>query len=261
MFSNLRRILGIAVVAAASMASSAFAESDPQAAGKTNVTYRAADGTELHGYLAQPAVSGRAPGVLMIHEWWGLNNDTTRLADALAAEGFVVLAPDAFRGSVAQTPQQAMKQVSSTPAQQIASDLDAALDFLKKQANVDPARVAVQGFCFGGSQAMYMGTRRPDLAAVAIFYGSGPITDAAKLGAMKEAGPVLGIYGAEDGNIPVSQVQGFRKALNEKGVTNTIEIYPGVGHAFVKSNTYQNGEQAQKAWNQLISFLNANLKR
>jgi carboxymethylenebutenolidase len=256
---DLRRIFSIAVVAAASMASSAFAETDPQAAAKPNVSYRAADGTELHGYLTEPPGTGKAPAVLMIHEWWGLNVDITILADAMARQGFVVLAPDAFRGSVAQTPQQAMKQVGATPGPQIASDLDAALDFLKKQPRVDPARVAVQGFCFGGTQAMYMGTRRPDLSAVAIFYGPGPITDPQKLGSMKDAGPVLGIYGAQDGNIPVDQVEGFRKALDKEGIKERIEVYPGVGHAFVKSGTYQNGEQAQKAWNELVSFLKSNL--
>lgn len=256
---DLRRIFGIAVVAAASMASSAFAETDPQAPARPNVSYRAADGTELHGYLAEPSGTGKAPAVLMIHEWWGLNVDITILADAMARQGFVVLAPDAFRGSVAQSPQEATKQVSTTPAQQIASDLDAALDFLKTQPRVDPARIAVQGFCFGGTQAMYMGTRRPDLSAVAILYGPGPITDPAKLGSMKQAGPVLGIYGAQDRNIPADQIEGFRKALEQQGIKETIEIYPGVGHAFVKSGTYQNGEQAQKAWNELVSFLKANL--
>ncbi len=260
MIFDLRKFLGIAVVAAASMATSAFADTDPLSRGKTNVTYRTADGTELHGYLALPSGSGKAPGVLMIHEWWGLNYNITALADALAAEGFVVLAPDAFRGSVAATGQEAMKQVSSTPAAQMASDLDAALEFLETQPRVEPAKVAVQGFCFGGTQAMYMGTRRPDLSAVAIFYGTGPITDPAKLGSMKEAGPVLGIYGAEDGNIPASQVEGFKRALDARGVQNSIDIYPGVGHAFVKSDNLRNGAQAQKAWNQLVSFLSSTLK-
>ncbi|HUX12180.1 MAG TPA: dienelactone hydrolase family protein [Spirochaetia bacterium] len=257
---NLRKVLGIAAIAAASMAVPAFADTDPFSRGRTNVSFKAVDGTQLHGYLAQPPGGGKAPGILMIHEWWGLNSNITALADALASEGFIVLAADAFRGSVARTGEEAMRQVSDTPAAQMASDLDDALQFLEKQPRVDAAKVAVQGFCFGGTQAMYMGTRRPDLSAVAIFYGTGPITDPAKLGSMKEAGPVLGIYGAQDGNIPVSQVEGFKRALDARGVQNTIEVYPGVGHAFVKSDNLQNGGQAQKAWNQLVGFLKSTLK-
>ncbi len=253
------RFFGMVLVVLATLSVSLYAETDPAAPGKTNVSFRATDGAQLRGYLSLPTGSGRAPAVLMIHEWWGLNNDVTALADSLSAKGFVVLAADAFRGSVAETPQDAMKQVRGTPAAQIASDLDAALEYLKTNSRVDANRVAVLGFCFGGTQAMYMGTRRADLAGVVIFYGSGPITDEGSLGVMKEAGPVLGIYGAEDGNIPVAQVEGFRAALNARAVENTIQIYPGVGHAFVKSTTFQNGAQAEQAWNQMVAFLDNTL--
>jgi carboxymethylenebutenolidase len=217
-------------------------------------------GLTLHGYLALPGGSGQAPGVLMIHEWWGLNRDTALLADALAREGFVVLAADAFRGRVAQDPDAARKQVSETPPEQIAADLDAALDFLRTLPRVDPQRVASLGFCFGGTQSMYMGTRNPELAAVVIFYGGGPIQDVKQLGSMREAGPVLGIYGEQDPSIPSQQVRAFQNALEAAGVRNTITVYPGVGHAFVKSNTYQDGGAAQKAWQQMLRFLKENLQ-
>lgn len=235
------------------------AEEDPASPGATNVTFSAHDGTQLHGYLAVPAGSGKHAAVLMVHEWWGLNRDTTILADALAAQGYIVLAADAFRGSVARTPAEASRLVSTTSAAQIASDLDAALDYLKTNPRVDSQRVAVLGFCFGGTQAMRMGTRRPDLAGVVIFYGSGPITDPRQLGTMKEAGPVLGIFGAKDANIPASAVAGFQKALDAAGVTNEIETYPDVGHAFVKSTTYRNGGSAQRAWERMLGFLKQTL--
>ncbi len=237
----------------------AFAENalDP---GKTNVTFPGPNGVPLRGYLATPNGSGPFPGVVMIHEWWGLNHDTTVLADALAREGFVVLAADAFRGSVARTPADARKQVTETPREQIAADLDAALDFLRSHPQVESDRVASLGFCFGGTQSMYMGTRNPELAAVVIFYGSGPIQDADQLGSMREAGPVLGIYGKEDGGIPVEQVRNFEDAMDARGVENTITIYPGVGHAFVKSDTYQAGGAPEQAWKQVVSFLDDTLK-
>jgi carboxymethylenebutenolidase len=227
--------------------------------GERNVTYPGPNGVSLQGYLATPRSSGPSPAVVMIHEWWGLNHDTTLLADALAGEGFVVLAADTFRGSVAQSAGDARKQVAETPREQIAADLDAALDFLRSHPQVDADRVASLGFCFGGSQSMYMGTRNPELAAVVIFYGGGPIQDAAQLGSMKEAGPVLGIYGKEDGSIPVEQVRKFGDAMEARGVENTITIYPGVGHAFVKSNTYRSGGAAEQAWNQMVSFLKTTL--
>jgi carboxymethylenebutenolidase len=232
---------------------------DPMAPADTNITYPGPDGVTLNGYLAVPSGSGRRPAVLMIHEWWGLNRDTALLADALAGEGFVVLAADAFRGSVAQTPSKARSQISETPQEQIAADLDAALEYLKAHGRTDPDRIASLGFCFGGTQSMHMGTRTPELAAVVIFYGSGPIQDPGRLGSMRRAGPVLGIYGEEDGNIPVSSVREFEEALNEKNVENTILVYEGVGHAFVKSDTYDNGGTAERAWNRMITFLKENL--
>lgn len=237
-----------------------FGQSDPADAARTTVTYSAADGTTLRGYLARPSGSGPFPGVLMIHEWWGLNVDMARLADALAREGFVVLAPDAFRGSLAKTPQEAMAQLRSTPQEQIASDLDAALDFLRNHSAVESDSVATMGFCFGGTQSMYLGTRAENLAAVVTLYGSGPIQDARQLGSMPQNEPVLGIFGEEDGNIPVSEVRGFEDALREANVEHTITVYPGVGHAFVKSTTYDQGGAPEEAWNQLVSFLNRELK-
>ncbi|MFW5827016.1 MAG: dienelactone hydrolase family protein [Alkalispirochaeta sp.] len=236
-----------------------FAQADPAEPAEPNVAYPAADGAELHGYLATPSGDGPSPAVLMIHEWWGLNVDTTRLAEALSAEGYVVLAPDAFRGSVARDAQGAMAQLNSTPQQQIAGDLDAALDFLSTHEAVDSDRIAVMGFCFGGTQAMYMGTRASDLSAVITLYGSGPIQTSDALGNLVENGPVLGIFGAEDRSISLEEVNGFEAVLNEADVPNTITVYEGVGHAFVKSDTYDQGGAAEEAWQQLVGFLNREL--
>lgn len=196
----------------------------------------------------------------MIHEWWGLNVDTARLADALAEEGFVVLAPDAFRGSLAKTPQEAMAQLRSTPQEQIASDLDSALEYLRNHSAVEGDSVASMGFCFGGTQSMYLGTRAEGLAAVVTLYGSGPIQDASQLGNLPENEPLLGIFGEEDSNIAVSEVRGFEDALEDARVEHTITLYPEVGHAFVKSTTYDQGGAPEEAWNQLVSFLNRELK-
>ncbi|MFP4565669.1 MAG: dienelactone hydrolase family protein [Spirochaetaceae bacterium] len=252
------RIAGFALLIALA-AVPAFAQDDMMAAAERNVSFEGPDGTTLEGYLATPSGSGPFPGVIMVHEWWGLNMDIARLADALAREGYVVLAPDAFRGSVAQSAQDAMQQVRATPQEQVAGDMDAALDFLRSHELVDADRVASMGFCFGGTQSMFMGTRNPELAAVVTFYGGGPITDPEELGTMDEAGPVLGVFGAEDESIPVGEVRDFERALNRRGIENTITVYDGVGHAFVGSENYDAGGTPTEAWNQLLGFLEENL--
>ncbi len=248
----------VLAAAALLLAGIAYAE-DLTDAAAPNVSFQGAGGVTLHGYLAVPQGSGVHPAVLMIHEWWGLNRDITHLADALAAQGFVVLAADGYRGGVAKDAGAATRLVTQTPAPQVAGDLDAALSYLKSLPGVDPAHVASLGFCWGGTQSMYLGTRDPGLAAVVILYGPGPIQDASKLGKMNQAGPVLGIFGADDPNIPQPQVKGFQAALNAAGIANTITVYPGVGHAFVKTATYQDGKAAQQAWQQVIDFLHGNL--
>ena len=232
---------------------------DPRDPARTNASFPGPDGVSLHGYLATPPGGGRTPAVLMIHEWWGLNADTAALADALAAEGYVVLAADAFRGSVAREPEAARKQATETPRERIAADLDAALGWLRAHARVDPARVASLGFCFGGTQSMLMGTRRSELAAVVVFYGGRPIQEAPQLGVLK--GPVLGIYGEQDQGIPSEQVRGFEAALASRAIPHTITVYPGVGHAFVKSGTHRDGGTAEKAWRQAVDFLGRTLGR
>jgi carboxymethylenebutenolidase len=115
------------------------------------------------------------------------------------------------------------------------------------------------GFCFGGTQSMYLGTRAVGLAAVITLYGSNPIQRADELGRMEENEPVLGIFGAEDRAIPQSAVEGFEEALKNADVAHTITVYPDVGHAFVKSDTYDQGGAAEQAWNQVVSFLTEEL--
>ena len=116
------------------------------------------------------------------------------------------------------------------------------------------------GFCFGGTQSMYLGTRAEELSAVVTLYGSGPIQQAGRLGYLPGNEPLLGIFGEEDNNIPVSEVRGFESALESAGVEHTVTIYPGVGHAFISSDNYDQGGTPEEAWNQLLSFLEEELK-
>ncbi len=225
----------------------------------TNVTYSATDGTELHGYLATPEEEGSYPAVLLIHEWWGLNEDITHIADQLAEEGYIVLAPDAYRGKLTAQVPRALYITLNMSAEMVESDLDDALAYLRAHPDVDPENVASWGFCFGGRQSMYLGTRHGDLAAVITYYGGGPITDPAELGDMN--GPVLGIWGADDQQIPLSEVDAFQAALNSRGIENEFTVYQEVGHAFLDSeNLNDPNHPASAAWAQTLAFLDRNME-
>ena len=260
------KILSLAVAAAIVLVGCVSLEDTVTTQATPNVTYAGPDGLTLNGYLALPDAAsadsgaGPYPAVLMIHEWWGLNQDVTILADALAAEGYVVLAPDSFRGRFASAVPQAIVMNQSTPTEQIYADLDAALAFLMAHERVDSRRVATMGYCFGGRQSMHLGTRAEGLAAVITLYGSGLITDSEEMGRMADNAPVLGIFGEEDSSIPLRDVEAFGVALDEIGARREITIYPGVGHAFVKSSNYRDDDAPGLAWREVVGFLNREVK-
>ena len=255
----MKRIILVAVTALVGLSACISIEDSVQTPPVTNVAYEAADGAVITGYLAMPAGDGPHPAVLMIHEWWGLNQDITILANALAQEGYVVLAADADRGDLATTVPQALSLTRSTPVQQIRGDLDAALAFLRGHEAVDADRIGSMGFCFGGRESMHLGIRAEGLAAVVTLYGSGLVTEPAELGNLAENGPVLGIFGEDDGSIPLREVEAFDEALDAIGAEHTITVYPEVGHAFVKSSTYQNDGAAGEAWAELVAFFESAL--
>lgn len=231
-----------------------------EAKGAANVTYRGADGQTLQGYLAQPEGPGPHPAVLMFHEWWGLNAEIPHLADALAGQGYVVLAPDLYRGRVASTVPGALWMRITTPDEPIWADADSALAYLRGLETVDPERVASMGFCFGGEQSLQLGLRKADdLTVVVLFYGS-TVADPAALEALAEAQPLLGIFGAEDGQIPLSEVESFRAALSTAGIEHTVTVYDGVGHAFVTAENYDQPGAPGEAWQQLTAFLEEHVK-
>lgn len=232
----------------------------PRATDYTNVTFSSADGTTIHGYLAQPQEPGVYPAVVMIHEFWGLNQHIQKMADDLAARGYVVLAPDTYRGQTTGQIPRAIYLRVNTPQERVMADLQGAFDFLKKQPNVDAPRIAVLGFCYGGEMALQHALQNAELAATVVFYGS-PVTDAAQLGALLETKrPVLGIFAQNDQQIPPAEANAFQNALNAADIPNTVTIYPNVGHAFVQPETIAAGGTAADAWRQTIAFLDANVK-
>jgi carboxymethylenebutenolidase len=145
--------------------------------------------------------------------------------------------------------------VLTTPKEQIYADLSAGYDYLRQLEEINPERIGAVGFCFGGTQVMHMGTRRPELAATVIFYGSDPITDPASLGGLGESGPVLGIYGENDRQIPLAEVYAFGEAMVERDIRHRITVYPDVGHAFVTYEAIFTPGPAQDAWEEMLDFL------
>lgn len=207
------------------------------------------------GYLAKPAKEGTYPGVVMIHEWWGLNDHIKQAADDLAAEGYIVLAVDLFNGAVATSADAAMAQVQNLNQEAAINNLQAAVSRLKGEG---ASKIASLGWCFGGGQSLQLAASGAPLSATVLYYGT-PITDAAKLTMV--TWPVLGIFGSADQSIATSTVTQFEIALATAGVTNEIHLYPGVGHAFANpSNPNYAKKETADAWKKTLRFLNENLR-
>ena len=224
----------------------------------TNTRIANPGGPEVRAYIARPSTPGPHPAVIMIHEFWGLKQDIVGKAEALSKEGYVVVAPDLFRGSSTGSLVRAIFQTASTPMPQVDGDLDAVFTWLATQPDVKPDRIAVLGFCFGGGASLRYSVNTGKPAATILFYGT-PISDKARLKNL--SGPVLGIFGGADGSIPVARVQEMEVSLKDAGVKNEIKIYDGQPHAFVTSMEEINkGGPQQQAWNQLLAFLKQSLQ-
>jgi carboxymethylenebutenolidase len=213
------------------------------------------------GYLVYPELANNTqqqlPAVIMIHEWWGLNEDIKNQADILAREGYVVLAVDLYQGEVATTSDRSRELASSVrnnPASAI-DNLQSAVNYVKSLQIVDSNRIASLGWCFGGDWSLQLAVNSSEdpLDATIVYYGR-PITDTSSLSSI--SWPVLGIFGDQDQAIPVESVKQFAAALNATGVTNDIYLYEGVGHAFANpsGDNYAPKETAD-AWQKTIGFL------
>jgi carboxymethylenebutenolidase len=203
------------------------------------------------------------PAVVMIHEWWGLNENIKNMAETLAKEGYVVLAADLYNGQVANTTESAQNLVSKVrenPSESI-NNLQHAVRYLASLENVNSSKIASLGWCFGGGQSLQLALNtEPEypLAATIIYYGN-LVSDQESISKIKW--PVLGIFGDQDKSISVESVKQFEEALNANGITNEIYIYKGVGHAFANpSGDNYAPQETQDAWEKTVSFLKKYLK-
>jgi carboxymethylenebutenolidase len=218
-------------------------------------------GETASAFLATPEGKGPFPAVIVIQEWWGLDDWVKDQARALAREGYVALAPDLYRGKVATKQEEAHQLMMGLPRDRALRDLHAAFAHLQGRPDVRKNRVGAIGWCMGGMYALALATEEPALAAVVAYYGAPP-SDAAALAKIKA--PVLGNYGGEDKGPSPEQVKAFEAAMKAAGKPVDVKIYPGAGHAFANVNNPWKGykeDAAKDAWKRSVDFLARHLKR
>jgi carboxymethylenebutenolidase len=226
--------------------------------GKT-VSYKSGDET-VQGILYTPPAHGPFPALIVIHEWWGLNDWVKEQASKLSNQGYVALAIDLYRGKVATTPEEAHEIMRGVPEDRANRDLHAAFEFLASQPNIKKNRIGAIGWCMGGGYALDVALQEPMLAADVINYGHlATDRDALK----KINAPILGMFGAQDRGITPDDVDKFAATMDQLGKTIEVKIYDDAGHAFENPNNkdgYRPADAAD-AWNRTVKFLADNLKK
>jgi dienelactone hydrolase len=240
----------------------------PRAQGevKTQEIEYAQGGTPLQGFVARDdTAKGKRPGVLVVHEWWGHNQHVRDQARKLADEGYVAFALDMYgKGKVATHPKDAqafMEEVTEDPGL-VTARFNAALDALKQQPDVDPERIAVVGYCMGGSIALAMARAGADVDAVATFHaGLAPPAGPAEKGKFKPK--VLVQTGGADPMVPKEQVAAFEKEMKDAGAEAEVVTYPNAKHGFTNPGASKAGMDAlaydkkadEQSWKKLTRFL------
>ena len=235
------------------LASTAFA------ADSKSVSYKSGDET-VQAVLYTPPGKGPFPAVIVIHEWWGLNDWIKGQASKLADEGYVALAIDLYRGKVATTPDMAHEIMRGVPEDRAKRDLHAAFEFLQAQPNVRKDRIGAIGWCMGGGYSLEVALQEPTLAADVINYGHlATDTDAIK----KINAPILGLFGGQDHGITPDDVHKFEATMKQLGKKIDVKIYDDAGHAFENPNNKEGyrADDAADAWRRTVLFLAENLKR
>ena len=234
------------------------------AATPKNVTYKSGSDT-VHGIVYAPAGKGPFPGIIVIHEWWGLNDWVKEQASKLADQGYVTLAIDLYRGKVATTPNEAHEFMGGVPQDRAKRDLQAAYSFLQSQSDVKKDRIGAIGWCMGGGYALQLAIDQPALKADAINYG---VYDYASLAKNPEEikkinASILGLFGGQDRGIPTSDLKAFVEAMAKQGKKADFSIYSDAGHAFENPNNKDGyrPKDAQSAWRRIVIFFSDTLKK
>jgi len=213
----------------------------------------------VQGYLAKPSGSGTFPAVIVIQEWWGLDDQTKSIADRFAQEDYLAFAPDLYHGELAQlgdgdTAMRLVQKYGPNASQ----DLTSLFDALKSHPNCN-GKIGSVGFCFGGRMSLVLSASRP-VDAVCTFYGGGMQTTFDQLRENLKA-PVLGFFGDADVSIPAGTVEEFDKLLDDVGVEHEVIMYPNSGHAFFRDSdpSVYIPEASKDAWERVKKFFKKNL--
>jgi len=243
--------LGVSLLVFAAAAAAAPVKSE-------SVQFKSGDET-ISGYLAVPESPGRHAALVVIHEWWGLNDWVKGQAEKFAGLGYVALAVDLYRGKVAPDPETAHELARGMPQDRAGRDLKAAFDYLASRPDVMPAKIGSVGWCMGGGLSLQLAVNEPRLAACAVNYGSMP-TDVAAIG--KIHAPVLGNFGGLDKGITPDRVHAFEAAMKSAGKTFDAKIYADAGHAFENPNNKggYRPDDATDAWARMVAFFGKTLK-
>ena len=226
-------------------------------------------------YTARPDGDGKSPAVIVIQEIFGVNNDVRSIADRLANEGYFAAAPELFHrsGRGVDIPfsemQQAFGERGKLSNDDITADVQATLDYLQSNPDVDADNIGIVGFCFGG-MVSYLGATMSGIKAAAVYYGGGILPrpdagpDAPRLlddTADAVQAPIISFWGTEDAGIPVSNVEEIERVLKEKGKSVETHIYEGAGHGFFCSERGSYNEPASTdAWPKTLAFFGGHLK-
>ena len=228
------------------------------------VTVKSGD-EEIKGFLAVPEGKGPFPALVVIQEWWGLNDWIKENAKRMAEKGYVALAPDLYRGRVTDNPKVAMTLLKGMPSDRALRDLNAAVDFLAARKNVEKGKIGSVGWCMGGGLSLQLALHDKRLVSCVMCYGR-VIDDADKLKSLHAK--ILGIFGEQDNGIPAKDVRAFESALKEAGRSvERIHIFEGAGHGFMRANNGSNPNpefreaQARQAWEEIDAFFAKTLQK
>jgi carboxymethylenebutenolidase len=214
----------------------------------------------IPAYLSRPPKKKSAPGVLVIHEVFGLNDHIRNVADRIAAEGYVALAPNFFARAAEAPPKdasdmQALRRAASSVKQEDANkDMQAALDFLKADKGVKKKFASI-GFCMGGGYSYQLATHTHDLAGAVIFYGRTPIELVPQVSC-----PILAHFGGKDASLMQTE-PAWEDAMRKAGKSLDVKVYPEAGHGFFNDTrpTAYNAEAAADAWQRVLKFFRERL--
>lgn len=256
------------VVAVLTTGCNATMESKAKSLATEQITYTAG-GQTMKGYLAYDAsIKGKRPGVLVVHEWWGLNDYARRRAEMLAGLGYTALAVDMYGdGKTTEHPKQAGEFASAVRQnwEQGKERFMAALQTLRQQPSVDPDKIAAIGYCFGGGVVLQMAREGADLDGVASFHGSlAPMGRQAQPGQVKAK--VLVLHGAKDKFVKPEQLEAFKQEMRDAGVGYELVVYPNATHGFTNPKADQvaakydlplgyDVEADEQSWKKLKAFL------